>query len=558
MTTMVDIVGGAIAAVIGTPQRIGSRVPSGVSPPDLGDEAGDHAGETSPPSPEAFAIATPTHVEPAASEAGSGGSQHSSAEAMHARLDAANEVIAQLNLQLGEARAQLAAAMELRDMAVKMAVMETRLAAQAEVNELKNVITSMRAEWAQWEATTAAAKVEPEENLIEVAPGLGVPSAPAPSQTAPNTAELGNTPTAPTPVQARVSVAAPLEEADHLPDAWALSRAAAGAAESRYPAQVREGAENRYPVQARETLKDLHPKDVPQPAPYKGDSTAWLDWSAKFRRYAQSRSNRSLMHLLEKVELLRGDPVKPSDERAWETDLDLAPSITEYKERLYSLLEPCTTGPAGLIVSACGVDRVCDAWRQLADAGCSLRAENMLGMMSKIMMARSHVPDKELQGYMTKWERDLEFYAKATGTEAVSDAQHKMIILRMCSVGLHTHLGYTKATEGNLATIRQEIANWLHRVQNPGKGGGLSALEEAYTEDASANNEDDEFDVGPEATQRLLEEDPSGALLAVVKKGLKDKSGGKGGKGGGKGGKGGGKGEKGGGKKGAPRACFEC
>ena len=133
------------------------------------------------------------------------------------------------------------------------------------------------------------------------------------------------------------------------------------------------------------------------------------------------------------------------------------------------------------------------------------------------MTARSHVPDKELQGYMTKWERDLEFYAKATGSEAVTPAQHKMFLLRMCSAGLHTHLGYTKATEGTLATIRQEIANWLHRTQPQGKGGGFAALEEAQV----ADDEDGDYDVGPEATERLLEEDPSGALLAVVKKGLR-------------------------------------
>ena len=102
----------------------------------------------------------------------------------------------------------------------------------------------------------------------------------------------------------------------------------------------------------------------------------------------------------------------------------------------------------------------------------------------------------------------------------------------------------------------QEIANWLHRTQPHGKGGGFAVLEEAQVEDAGVDTEEGDLDVGTEATQRLLEEDPTGALLAVVKKVFKDnKSGGKGGK---KGGKGGGKGEKGGGKKGGPRACFEC
>ena len=95
------------------------------------------------------------------------------------------------------------------------------------------------------------------------------------------------------------------------------------------------------------------------------------------------------------------------------------------------------------------------------------------------MNPRFHVPDKELQGYMTKWERDVEFFAKATGTQGVTPAQHKMFVLRMCSAGLHTHLGYCKATEASLAVIRQEIANWLHRTLPQGKDGGFAALEEA-------------------------------------------------------------------------------
>ena len=122
---------------------------------------------------------------------------------------------------------------------------------------------------------------------------------------------------------------------------------------------------------------------------------------------------------------------------------------------------------------------MCDAWRQLADAGCSLREGNVSILFSKIMNLRFHVPDKELQGYMTKWERDVEFFAKATGTQGVTPAQHKMFVLRMCSAGLHTHLGYCKATEASLAVIRQEIANWLHRTLPQSKGGGFAALEEA-------------------------------------------------------------------------------
>ena len=134
---MADIVVSAVAAVIGTPQRSGPRLPAATSPADFGEEAGDHAVEDSPPSPEAFELGTPAREEqPATSEAGSVGSRFSNVEALQSRLGAANESIAQLNLQLGEARAQLAAAVELREMAVKVAVMESKLTAQAQLNEL--------------------------------------------------------------------------------------------------------------------------------------------------------------------------------------------------------------------------------------------------------------------------------------------------------------------------------------------------------------------------------------------------------------------------------------
>ena len=83
-----------------------------------------------------------------------------------------------------------------------------------------------------------------------------------------------------------------------------------------------------------------------------------------------------------------------------------------------------------------------------------------------------------------------------------------MFVLRMCSAGLHTHLGYCKATEASVAVIRQEIANWLHRILPHNKGGGFAALEEAQgTASASlsgentTDDEDDTPDMGSETAQ---------------------------------------------------------
>ena len=92
------------------------------------------------------------------------------------------------------------------------------------------------------------------------------------------------------------------------------------------------------------------------------------------------------------------------------------------------LLDAHTTGSAGLTVVQCGVSRACDAWRQLSDAVFSLRADNTIAMLSKIMNAKVAFPDKDkdLQGYITEWERDLEFYFKATGTQGIIAPQHEM------------------------------------------------------------------------------------------------------------------------------------
>ena len=80
--------------------------------------------------------------------------------AMQGRLDAAHATIAELSLQLGLARAQLASATELREMAVKFAALDEKHAAQIEINELKDFIYSMKLDWAQWEADKPPAQPE--------------------------------------------------------------------------------------------------------------------------------------------------------------------------------------------------------------------------------------------------------------------------------------------------------------------------------------------------------------------------------------------------------------
>ena len=105
-----------------------------------------------------------------------------------------------------------------------------------------------------------------------------------------------------------------------------------------------------------------------------------------------SRGDRRFGRFLEAIELQRGNPVTAADEAECEKKFHLLSNIEEWKERLYTLLDRCTSGSAALIVTQCGVGRACDALRQLADSGCSLREDNVLLIFSKIMSPRSAVP----------------------------------------------------------------------------------------------------------------------------------------------------------------------
>ena len=63
---------------------------------------------------------------------------------------------------------------------------------------------------------------------------------------------------------------------------------------------------------------------------------------------------------------------------------------------------------------------------EMADFACSLREDNVLLMLSKVMKPRSAVPNKFLQGCITEWERDIEFYAKATSSEGITPPQQNV------------------------------------------------------------------------------------------------------------------------------------
>ena len=144
-------------------------------------------------------------------------------------------------------------------------------------------------------------------------------------------------------------------------------------------------------------LKDPHYKEVKEPVPYTGVTSAWLDWSARFRRFVVCLIDIRIGALRDSIEQSRGRPATADDEAACETKLKLLPGFAAWKEQLHMFLDRFTAGSAGFIVAQSGVRNAHDAWRLLADAGRSLREEIMLAMLSKITNPRAAVPEKELQ-----------------------------------------------------------------------------------------------------------------------------------------------------------------
>ena len=120
-------------------------------------------------------------------------------------------------------------------------------------------------------------------------------------------------------------------------------------------------------------FKPLHFKDIPVPAKYGGASQGWLNWSTTFRRFMASRET-PWRPFLEAIETLRGNAVTEEDGESLEKELGLKPNIGAWKDQLNTqLVGKFVSGSAELVVSQCGVPNACEAWRILAEAGCSTR-----------------------------------------------------------------------------------------------------------------------------------------------------------------------------------------
>ena len=140
-----------------------------------------------------------------------------------------------------------------------------------------------------------------------------------------------------------------------------------------------------------------------------------------------------------------------------------------------------TKGRARTIVATCGDCKALDAWRQLADHGCSLRPQNLYVLLQKVLYPKKDVSNKELEKSIADWETDVEVHARATshtGEEVMAASVQKMLLLQMCSPALRSHLRMRDHLLPDYGAIRQEIADWLsEEASRAPKGKAIGAVE---------------------------------------------------------------------------------
>ena len=166
------------------------------------------------------------------------------------------------------------------------------------------------------------------------------------------------------------------------------------------------------------------------------------------------------MAFLDAIEALRGKPVTELNEKEWDATLGLG-GIHRYKDQLSMHLEQCTKGNARRIVATCGERNALDAWRQLADRGCSMRLQNVHILLKRAMYPKKDVNNKDLEASIADWERDLEIHARATGEYTMTKSTQRMLLLEMCPPALRTHLRMREHLIPDLPAMRQEISDWL-------------------------------------------------------------------------------------------------
>ena len=285
-------------------------------------------------------------------------------------------------------------------------------------------------------------------------------------------------------------------------------------------------------------LRDPHPKEFDPPQPYSGNADSWLSWSASFKEYLCIRDPR-WGKLLAAVERLQGVQVTETHEKGWDRELRLG-GIEKFKQILHMYFKQHMKGAVrSEVIDTCGIPRALDAWRILADRGCSQRPEALHAKLAKIIAPKKAVTTKEVERAIGEWERDIEVYRQAKPSYVMEADQQRMLLMQLCPPHLQSYLRMQRDVCEDYYRMKTAIHDWLGFPENQTKGGKLATCEQVLEEGEATDEQEVELD---EVTKHsLMEADSTGQLLALVRKELKKSKG-----------KGKGKSQK------SKRTCYEC
>ena len=287
-------------------------------------------------------------------------------------------------------------------------------------------------------------------------------------------------------------------------------------------------------------LRDPHPKEFDPPQQYSGSADNWLFWSESFKDYVGIKDPR-WKKLLAAVESLQGVQVTDAHEKCWDRELKLG-GIGIFKNRLHMYFKQYLKGAIrSEIVETGGETRALDAWRILADRGCSQRPEALHARLAKIIAPKKAVSAKEVERAIGEWERDIEVYRQAKPNYIMDADLQRMLLKQICPPQMQAYLRMQRDEVcDDYHRLKMAIHDWLGFPENQAAKGGKLATCEQIPEEGEATDEQ-EVELDEVTKHSLMEADSTGQLLALVRKELKKSKG-----------KGKGKSQK------SKRTCYEC
>ena len=145
---------------------------------------------------------------------------------------------------------------------------------------------------------------------------------------------------------------------------------------------------------------------------------------------------------------LPGPPQRPSRDEHPRRDIGQTSKpggIDRFKKVLNMNIEQFIKGTIRSdIVETCGVTKVLDAWRMLADRCCPQRLEHLHAQLSRIIAPKKAAAIKDVERAIMEWERDIEKYRLAKPEYVMERDQQFVLLMQLCPATLQAYLRMQK------------------------------------------------------------------------------------------------------------------